>query len=519
MTDESTTDRAPEADGPPPATGPASFLYGWKALLLILLIGLGARLYRIDNPVLDRQGWRQCDTAMIARNYHEKDMNLLRPEVDWNGDNGVVQCEFPLVPYLAAILYRVFGLHVFLARLVSVLFALGTMVYLFLLARRLFGEPAAGFAGIFFAVLPFSVFFTRTVQPESAMLFFTTAGFWHLVSWLDARRPPHLALSILFFAFLFLVKVSNVFLGLPILFLFQRRMGWRLFLRPVPWAFAALVLLPAVAWSLYSDRLLQESGITFFDIWDKITGPVHGETHIYPLYWKYYWRIWYKRLFVRNLLVGGAVFLGAGLFLHERKPYRGFLFAWAGAVLLFMFVFAQGHYVHDYYQLPLFLPVVLFMGAGAARLWNRARPLAWKDRLRSPLLLLAAAAIPVMIPVGLHQVRRWYRIKEDAWRFCRTVDRTVEPDATILVDTGNAEYFYYLHRKGFRIPLPYMEDETALRRIRDLRTNYYYCTRWSSYEEKPRVRDFLLEHGRLVLEEGEMRLYALPRPPGEPEAP
>jgi 4-amino-4-deoxy-L-arabinose transferase-like glycosyltransferase len=486
-----------------------AFLRSEKVLLLLLLVGLLTHLYGIDNTVLDRQGWRQADTAMIARNYYEQGMDFFRPEVDWNGDNGVVQCEFPLVPYLAALLYKIFGLHIFLARLVSVLFALGAMVYLFRLAQRLFDRPTAAFATLFFAVLPFTVCYTRNVQPESAMLFFTLAGFTHLIAWLDRNRPVHFGLSALFFSLLFLVKVPNLFLGLHILFLFQRRMGWRLFLRPSPWAFAVFLIMPVVGWTFYSHTLLRESGLSFFNIWDKIAGPVHGEEHIYPLYWKYYYRIYYTRFWVRNLLVGGLFFFVRGFFFREEKPYRGFLLWWMLSVLVFMFGFAQAHYVHDYYQLPLFLPVVILMGAAAADLWTMACGLTWKKRIRKPILLLGAAAILLMIPVGFHQMRRWYRTKDEVHRFCTTIDRSADPKAMVLVDTVNPEYFYYIHRKGFRLDFPYQDDKSALESIRIFGKGYYYATNWGWYDGKPEVRAYLLEHGRLILEQGRMRLYEL----------
>ena len=86
------------------------------------VLGLALRLLYLYSPYLDAHGWRQVDTAAIARNFYEGSLNPLYPRVDWGGADGRVESEFPLVPWLVALAARLVGFHDWLGRLVVICF-------------------------------------------------------------------------------------------------------------------------------------------------------------------------------------------------------------------------------------------------------------------------------------------------------------------------------------------------------------------------------------------------------------
>ncbi len=90
------------------------------ALVLILLLGASLRLFHLDAAFLDTHAWRQLDTAAMARNFYEDGFLPFDPQVDWGGRHGYLEAEFPLVPAVIAVVYRVAGLHETLARLVII---------------------------------------------------------------------------------------------------------------------------------------------------------------------------------------------------------------------------------------------------------------------------------------------------------------------------------------------------------------------------------------------------------------
>src|SRR5581483_10608632 len=102
--------------------------HGWTAgLCVALLAGLLLRLHGLHDPVLDHPGWRQGDTAAIARNFATLEYNPLRPQTDYDGPPpNYVELELQIVPFLAATLYKIFGIHEVFGRLISIAFSLGT---------------------------------------------------------------------------------------------------------------------------------------------------------------------------------------------------------------------------------------------------------------------------------------------------------------------------------------------------------------------------------------------------------
>src|SRR6185503_20740291 len=104
------------------------------AVGLILALGIALRLYHVTDPFLDQHRWRQVDTAAIARNFYEGSLNPFSPKVDWGGPNGLVETEFPLVPWVTAVLYRAFGFHEVLGRLPVIAFSVALIIAVYRLA-------------------------------------------------------------------------------------------------------------------------------------------------------------------------------------------------------------------------------------------------------------------------------------------------------------------------------------------------------------------------------------------------
>jgi hypothetical protein len=76
----------------------------------ILLSCLAIRLWTIGAPALDRTTWKEIDYIAISSNYWKHGFNFFHPEISWPADPPrYTAMEFPLVPYMAALLYEIFG--------------------------------------------------------------------------------------------------------------------------------------------------------------------------------------------------------------------------------------------------------------------------------------------------------------------------------------------------------------------------------------------------------------------------
>ncbi|MEA5424643.1 ArnT family glycosyltransferase [Synechococcus sp. CCY9202] len=344
-----------------------------------LPLGLSAalRLVQIWMPIVGVHSWRQADTAAMARHFAGNGLVFWLPQIDWAGASpGYVESEFPLSPYLSALLYRLFGVHEWLARGLAVTFSLLTLWLVIRIGSQLFGPSAGWWGGLFFGVLPSSVYFGRSVQPEPLLMLLAALAFERLLAWRERRQRRDLLLSWLAFTGACLLKVFPLlWLGLPMLWLWHRQpnrqattVGWA---GPMVFGLASVVVTALWYWHAY--RLGQASGLSF-GFWGD---DVDRANPLALLGWRY-WLELLLRIAVRNLAVLGVPLLVLGL---GAAPARGgtALIVGVAAVLGAGALAARSSAVHEYYQLPLMLFACPLMGLGWEQLRQRwaAPPRQW----------------------------------------------------------------------------------------------------------------------------------------------
>jgi hypothetical protein len=198
----------------------------WPALALALL-ALALRCYHLTAPLLDYHSWRQADTAAIARNYVVNGYRMLYPQVDWGGlTPGYVESEFPLYTFTLALLYGIFGLHEWLGRLLTALAGAGSAAALYgLIQGSALGDDrgrdathsfapgrnrVAIYAGLALALMPFPIYFGRTVMPDTWMLLAATLAIWTFRRWLEYPSTGRYAVALLCGALAPLAKTPNL---------------------------------------------------------------------------------------------------------------------------------------------------------------------------------------------------------------------------------------------------------------------------------------------------------------------
>jgi len=107
-----------------------------KLSITLSIFAVAARLVLIDQPYIDSWSWRQSDLAAIARNFEKNGFHFAHPQIDWAGDApGYVGTEFPILPFLAALCYKVSGSHEWIGRSQAVIFFALSLPFFFLLVR------------------------------------------------------------------------------------------------------------------------------------------------------------------------------------------------------------------------------------------------------------------------------------------------------------------------------------------------------------------------------------------------
>lgn len=369
-------------------------------LALVVVGGLALRSVAFQKgDFFGYHGWRLGDSASFTTGYLVDSLNPLEPRVSMvpcahtDRPFGEVESELPVVAWVSALPLAALGVEfppAWYLRAVSLLFYLGTCMYLLLFVRQLGGRMATGLLTVAaFSTLPLAAYFTVSPQPDGPSLFFAVALLFHLDRWMERWRPRDGILSACLGALMLLLKVSNGVHLFVALYLAVSRLGVRgVTRRWTMWLWALVVLLPAAGWYAYAHASFEYS----FGIYDDKIANLEQMLDLGA------WKTWVARLPWHSLTWGGLILAIVGLAAHRDRRV-GVVMAWFGALLLYTALTLPPQIRHSYYQLPIALPASIAMGMGVTALWERG----WGARGVLAILLVVHALTVDHVLFGGHR--------------------------------------------------------------------------------------------------------------------
>lgn len=441
-------------------------------LFLILLLGFLVRIYRIDSPLADWHSWRQADTAAVTRNFIKEGFNPFTPRYDdMSGvsENPIINplrfrfVEFPLYNIFVYPFYLIFGINESYHRLVSVIFSLGSIIFLYLITKKYTNIATGLVTALIFSLLPFNVFFSRTTLPEPTFVFFALGMIYFVDRWIWEGRGIWRIWGFIFTILAFLIKPWTIFFIPPLLYsIFLKEGKIRLPLKYILFFISALT--PFIFWRLWilqqpegipaSSWLLNSDGIRFRPA--------------------FFWWIISERMGREILGVTGLALFLIGLII---RPKNYFLHIWALSSFVFMAVFATGNVRHNYYQI-LFVPVAsAFLAKGFLALLkgnNNFIPRIWT-------IFLALFLLPLTFYFTYKQVSGFYQINNPAMvEAGKRADRILPKDAVVLAPyNGDTAFLYQINRAGFPfVPLPVADLVTDYSVSHYVSTSFDSQTKW-----------------------------------------
>ena len=422
----------------------------WISVTLIglILCGIAMRCFRIDLPLFDGHGYRQHDTAAIARNFAEESMNAFYPRVDWRGESsGFAETEFQIYTFTVAVLYKTFGVHEFLGRGLNVCLFVLSAGLLFLFIQAVFDERAALIGVFFYCIAPLAVFYNRSFQPDTLLALaslFSIYAFWR---WSQRLRWPWLVLSGLGLTIAVLIKPPSLYLGLPLLYLAHLRFGRQWYRQHSLWLFAVLVLIPPFLWYWHAYQLWEIHGNTFGLLGRR---SIAGVWPLNDRNWHLLGARLAHRLTHEIATPVGLLLLAAGLLTRQSRVGRLLLY-WSLGFLVYIVLVPRGHSGHDYYQLPFVFVACAYIGFGATVLVDRG--VLPKHALLA--LLIFALPMSALELQGKLVVRDYDEIRIP---FARQVFELTQPDELVV----------------FVVPVPKRADP-GIYRHRTVEGEYLYC--------------------------------------------
>ena len=460
-------------------------------LAVILAVGLGLRLYRIDYPLMDWHSFRQADTVSVTQEFvrhhypiwlpHYHDLGNIQSGLD--NPEGYRMVEFPIVNYLLAWWLGIIRSTqvVWWSRLAAACVSTVSIFLLFSVVKcvmldskfeRRRSLQVAYIAAAVLAVLPYGVYYGRAVLPEPFQVFFLLATLLCWVKYLRGYKLRWWFLTLLCLMVALLVKPTSVFIGLPMAVLVVGYNGWRALLDWRNIMLAVLSLLPLFAWRVFikqfpegipaSDWLYNGVVYQIDPVWG-ITNEVHPRWR--PLWWRW---MFYERLTKTVLGYSGLVFFVLGLlpsFWYDWRQRLGwrlitltdwFVYGWCLSCFIYLAVFATGNIRHDYYQYLLLPCVCLVVARGIDMFYRLCRCYIRCISEKKQLRLFAAVLTGLLIIVGLYFGWRENKNKFDVarWDQVRLGQRVAEilpMDAVVIAHTfdGDTNFLFQTGRRGW----------------------------------------------------------------------
>lgn len=406
------------------------YLNNWFYVVLAatFAVSIVLRLWRIDAPVADWHSWRQSDTAAVARNFVKFGFDPLRPRFDdlsnipsgLDNPMGWRMVEFPLYQTVAAALAANFGvlsIEIWL-RIVTIIASSATGLLLGLMFGKLDKRLVGILAALVYAVLPYSIYYGRTILPDPFMVFWAVLAVYLLVVSNDRK---YLIASALCAAIALLVKPFAVFLLLPVAFLLLKKFS---FIRG--FLYSIISLLPLFLWRRWIAQfpegiaafawLLNSNGIRFKGAW-------------------FHW-LFAERL--GNLILGYWGLIPFGLGIAKDRDWIARL--WLIGALLYLIIVATGNVQHDYYQILLLPVVAVYVAKGFAFLFRFS-------------YLLSIVSFLFMLAFSWFTIRTYYWINHpEIVEAGREADKLLPPDAKVIASyNGDTTFLYQTNRQGWPI--------------------------------------------------------------------
>lgn len=337
-------------------------------LLIFIFIGFSLRIHNLDSPPIGYHNMKEIEYLSEAKEFYLHD-DFLHRRISFLGmmsptgpGNFEEYAQLPIIPWLTLLTWKIFGIHLWLPRLIIVLFSIASIPLLYYLCDQLTEKKVISvIAAFLMTIMPLAVFFGRNIQPETPALFFILLSSYYYLKWTKNFSTKYILVSLLAFSIGGLFKYTFMIFAIPLLFIFpfdkmKNEMNNKKLLHQIPWII--LLISPLFLWALISkftnvssEQLFTYNRINIFEIFTSE-------------YWEKYFFIIQAYLnsnftiFYIELALIGIFFC----FSKSRTSLSNFIFGSVFMIIPYSMILSDYIRQHSYYQMP-FLPLVCLASA------------------------------------------------------------------------------------------------------------------------------------------------------------
>ena len=424
---------------------------------IFFTIGILIRFFHLGEEIESPHTWRQSDTANYVWDFYKNGFDLLHPSVCWMGGHKTLILEFPLVEAIIAWCYNVFGPYQTLAKIIVLLFFLGSCYYFFKIAKYFLPEDIARIAVLIYLFAPLSQFYSRAIHIDYAAMFFAFGMVYFYMKGIANKNIYALGLGSVLATIAFVIKAPYaVFFAIPLLayIIIRKRLLYAI-------KHFVVFVVPVILFVIWQNHVfsVNEAAPEWFYIpgYKKFTyspgwyyGPLSQRLDFVN------WKLIIGRIFKEILGVSGFIFCFLGLILNKKK--NTFFIFWLIATFIYLLVFFNLNRVHNYYQIP-FAPILsVFIAIGI----HRASNLIQLGKLKS--VMIPILVVFYALESTYFAERNYYIVQHLHLAIGHEVKlRTNENDLVIInfqnYDSKCPNFLYAAKRNGWQIPTWGLTDE------------------------------------------------------------
>lgn len=472
-------------------------------LLSIVLISLLMHFEHLPKELMSIHVWRQTQTQSTINNFYEEDMNILNPRRNDRGNgDGIFRMEFPLMQWLVAATYHLFGKHLIITRIIMFIIGLFSVFGMYKFLLYIFKIEALAVIGAWaFNFSPAFYYYTINPLPDNLALCCSIWGIAFFFKYLSNQRMSSIILSGIFLSLGALCKLPFIiYYNAPILYFthYIFKSG-----------FEKKSLLHAAAFFLWSIAPVAWY-VTVIPQWQGniiVKGMLENEdsfAHIINSLWFNFSSTLPELL----LNYGSVLFFIAGFyFLFKRKAYNNvnFIMLISLSVMVLVYFFFEINAiakVHDYYLFPFYPLLFSLVAYGAYNLLQ----------IKKPFFRYLTLVLLLLLPVTcyLRMEVRWTPespgFNKDLLVYKNDL-RDAVPDNALVVagnDDSHFIFFYYIDKKGWA----FNNDNLTANDLKEdiSKGAKYLYTDSRKIDSDISIQPFL---EKLILEKGSIRIYKL----------
>ncbi len=310
----------------------------------------------------------QCQRASIALNYYEVDMNFFQPRLQkFTDGGGVTGVEFPIIYYLDAMAYKLFGFNEAIARSISLTIVSLGLFFFFLLARKQLQSTAMAIAMVGSAAFsPVLLFYSPNFMPDAPSMALVLMAWYHFFQFLQKQKKKYLVYFYLCSGLATLIKVVALISPIALLCVvivdklgfFKGSASRPQFPRLLHLILGTVVVIAIVmAWYLYAEYLVWVHQNETFSM-----RPIPGEPGTFKQLVEYLKGVWLFQYYAYEsyMLMISAILVMVIFYRYvSRLLFAITLFLFLGNVC-FVYLFLNQFIHHDYYIISI-LPLIFFL--------------------------------------------------------------------------------------------------------------------------------------------------------------